>query len=327
MSSLAKRHWFMLAMLAVVIIAFRFPGIGAQDGILRREITINLAIILIFFMQGWMLPTEVLARSALRWKAHLFVQTFIFLFFPLLVLFGDLFWSGYLSGHLRIGFYLLGVLPTTISSAVVFTSQSGGSTGISLVNTTVSNVIGVFITPLWMSLLVTAGSVEIGDLSAVLLKLSKLILVPIIVGQVAHLLSRSIITKIKRPAGLINQFAILYIVFAVFAQSVDSGVWDEQGLQIVIATVVISLVIYGVVNALCLWLIQAFKFTREDRSAVFFCCTQKTMGAGVPLAVSLFGSDPAALGVILLPMMVFHPVHLILGTLWFPYFRKQKSPA
>ena len=176
-------------------------------------------------------------------------------------------------------------------------------------------------------MLVAAGSVEIGDLSAVLVKLSQLILIPIFGGQLAHLLSRPLIGKIKRPAGLVNQLAILYIVFATFAQSVDSEVWDDQGLKIVIVTVVISLVIFGVVNALCLWLIKAFKINRDDRSAVFFCCTQKTLGVGVPLAVSLFGSDPAALGVILLPMMVFHPVHLILGTLWFPYFRRQKSPV
>ena len=312
MINLIKKQWFVIGIFAAVLLAFQFPEFGSDGGPLHPEWTVNLGIILVFFIQGWLLPTEVLARGMLRMRAHLFTQFFIFLLFPLVVVMGDLLWGDYMSNPLRYGFFFLGALPTTITSAIIYTAQAGGGVPVSLINTTVSNVAGIIITPVWMLLLARAGSGEMGDLGGVLLKLTKLILVPLVVGQLCHMVWKDLVEKIKGAAGYFNQLVIIFIVLVVFSNSVVGGAWEGQGQGIVLLTLGICFVLFLFLTGLCALLLFLTKFPREEQVAVYFCSTQKTLAAGIPLGISLFGTDPA-FGVILLPVMLFHPVQLIFG--------------
>ena len=312
MISLLKRQWFVLGLLIAVLFSFQFPQWGASGGPLHTDLSTNIAIILVFLIQGWMLPTEVLAKCMLRVKIHLFTQAFIFLVFPLVILFGDLFWSSYMSNPLRYGFFFLAVVPTTITSAIIYTSQAEGSIPIALVNTTISNVAGIIITPLWMLILARAGTGEMGDLGAVVMKLSKLILAPLMVGQICHMFWKGLIQKFKLGVGYFNQLVIVFIVFAVFSNSVTGGAWEGQGHRIVLISLGICVGIFVVVNVLCFALVRLLKIPRDEQVAILFCGTQKTLAAGVPLGISLFGNDPS-FGIILLPVMLYHPVQLILG--------------
>ena len=49
---------------------------------------------------------------------------------------------------------------------------------------------------------------------------------------------------------------------------------------------------------------------RADRIAAVFCGSKKTLASGVPMAKLMFGASPA-LGVILLPIMIYHPLQLV----------------
>ena len=321
MRAFLKKQWLLLGLLSAVCLAFVFPEWGATGGYLRSELTTKIGIVLIFFFQGWMLPTEVLKRSFLRWKAHLFTQIFIFLVFPLVIISGDLVWGPYLSQPLRVGFYLLAALPTTISSAIEFTSQAKGNTAVSLFNTTVANVIGVVITPLWMTLLVQADMSEMAGLGTVVVKLSKLIILPLLVGQVVHVLFKGSLEKIRPYVGHFSQLVIVFIVFAAFANSVVGGACDGQSLSLIFLTTLICLFLFLVISIVCLLLLHSLKFEQSDRAAVFFCGTQKTLATGIPLGVSLLGADPA-FGIILLPLMIYHPIQLLLGAVFIPRFQK-----
>jgi sodium/bile acid cotransporter 7 len=311
-------------------LAFQFPELGVNGGPLRPEITTSLAIILVFFIQGWMLPTEVLAKGMLRMRAHVFTQLFIFLLFPLVIILGDLFWAEYMSHPLRYGFFFLGALPTTITSAIIYTSQSNGSVPVSLINTTVSNIAGILITPVWMLLLARAGSGEMGDLNAVLFKLSKLILAPLVVGQICHMLWKGMFENVKWIVGYFNQIVIIFIILVVFSNSVAGGAWEGQGQGTVLLTLGLCIGLFVILTVLCVGLLCLTKFPRDEQIAVYFCSTQKTLAAGIPLGISLFGSDPA-FGVILLPVMLYHPVQLILGAFLIGplgnYLRRGADPA
>jgi sodium/bile acid cotransporter 7 len=59
-------------------------------------------------------------------------------------------------------------------------------------------------------------------------------------------------------------------------------------------------------------LARAFHFDRGDRIAAIFCGSKKTLASGVPMAKLIFGASPA-LGLILLPIMVYHPLQLVVG--------------
>lgn len=332
MRELLRKQWFLCALVVAVILAFQIPEWGASGGKLKSEITTKLGIILIFFFQGWVLPTEVLAQCMRRWKAHLFTQVFIFLVFPAFVLLGDLIWSAYMSESLRIGFLFLAVLPTTITSAIIYTSQSEGNTAVALFNTTVANIGGVLVTPLWVTLLMNAGNGQMGDLGRVLVNLSQLILLPFVVGQIAHLFWKSWVDRIKAPIGYLSQIVIVFIVFSAFSNSVAGGVWEGRGAGLVVVTTILCLTIFLAVTGLCVWMIKLFRFSREDQVAILFCATQKTLAAAIPLGISLFGLDPS-FGVILLPVMIYHPIQLIGGAFLIGRYRDlaekdtQKNPA
>ena len=314
MRSFLNKQWLLLGLIVGVILAFLFPHWGEAGGVLRSEVTTKIGIVLIFFLQGWVLPTELLTKSMLHWRAHLFTQVFIFLIFPLVFIVGNMLWSPFMSEPLRVGFLFLAVLPTTISSAIVFTSQAHGNTSVALFNTTVANVIGVFLSPLWMTVLVHTELNQFGSFGTVLLTLSKLIILPLLVGQVAHIFFKKALNKIRPAIGHFSQVIIVFIVFAAFSDSVVAGIWDDQADELVIITTVLCIVLFVFMTGLCLFLVHVFKYPEGDRVAILFCGTQKTLATGVPLGISLFGSDPS-FGVILLPLIIFHPVQLILGAL------------
>ena len=64
---------------------------------------------------------------------------------------------------------------------------------------------------------------------------------------------------------------------------------------------------------------------REDQVAVLFCGGQRTLAAGAPMAVTIFQSGPALPGVdpglLLLPLLCYHPLQLFLAGWLLPRLR------
>ncbi|HEX2100672.1 MAG TPA: bile acid:sodium symporter, partial [Candidatus Synoicihabitans sp.] len=56
---------------------------------------------------------------------------------------------------------------------------------------------------------------------------------------------------------------------------------------------------------------RALGFAVEDRIAAVFCGSKKTLASGVPMAQIIFAGHPG-IGLILLPIMIYHPLQLIL---------------
>jgi len=50
-------------------------------------------------------------------------------------------------------------------------------------------------------------------------------------------------------------------------------------------------------------------FSREDRIAIVFCGSKKSLASGVPMAKVLFAGG--ALGAVVLPLMLFHQLQLM----------------
>ena len=71
-----------------------------------------------------------------------------------------------------------------------------------------------------------------------------------------------------------------------------------------------SVVIFVVATGLVELLSRLLRFNRPDRIAASFCAPQKTLASGVPLAKVIFGAHPG-LGLILLPIMVYHLLQLL----------------
>ena len=137
---------------------------------------------------------------------------------------------------LRLGFFgflFLAVLPTTISSAVVLTSLAGGNAVGALVNTTLSNLAGVVLTPFWLGILLGARgeSPPVGPLAT---SIALMILLPFAAGQGLRPLARAFIDRHARGIRDACSGLILFIVYAAFCDSVIPSIREPSGLRSIV---------------------------------------------------------------------------------------------
>ncbi len=309
------RNWFMIGMPVAVALAWVFPELGAKGGVLRTEITTKFAVAFVFFAQGLTLPAQALRDGASQWKLHLAVQLFGFGLMPLAGLALDLLVGARLPPDLRLGFLFLCVLPSTIVMAVALATVANGNVAASIFNAVLSNVLGVFLTPAWATwLMQSTGQAQ--PLGAVLREVSLLLLVPLVVGQVIRRLGvEAWADAHRRSLNHAANIIILLIVYAAFCNSVEADLWSSHGWR------TFALAAMGVAGLLTLALLgttllaRVLGFPPAEQIVLIISAAQKSLATGVPLAKVIFGAHPG-LGLILLPIMIYHPLQLfVCGTL------------
>lgn len=320
-----KKNSFVLALVAAVGVAFLIPEAGAPEGPLRAGLVSKAGVMLIFFLQGLSLKTRQLAHGLGDLRIHGFVQAWIFLISPIVLVSAGLLMRGLGMDELADGFFYLALIPTTISSAVAFTSAAGGNVAAAIFNTTLSNVIGVFWVPTGCLILFAGGGGIQGQLiGPLLLKLAWLILIPLVAGQIVRpfVREKAFFTQVSPKFKLINHAIILFIVFSAFSRSVLNDTWATVPagsiLVLLALTVCAVLLVHGGV-----WLSGRWVFTDPaDRRTALFCGSQKTLAAGAPMAVAIFAGNGAAgdanLSLILLPLLCYHPMQLFLAAFLLP---------
>jgi solute carrier family 10 (sodium/bile acid cotransporter), member 7 len=300
-----RRHWFLLGLVAAAGLGLLIPGVGARGGPLRPEITTKVGVAVIFLLQGLGLATSALRAGALRWRLHATAQLFIFVAWPLAMLTLDAAGGHLLPESIRLGFLFLAILPTTVSACVVFTAAAGGNVAGAVFNSALANTAGVIITPLWAALLLSVRG-ELPPLGPTIGEIALLLLLPLAGGQ----LLRPLLPPV--PRGLVSNTAnviILFIVFAAFAGSAQAGVFGEAGVGATAVVLVIAGALLAAATGAAALLGRKLGFEEGDRIALLFCGPQKTLAAGAPIAQILFAGNPA-LGLILLPLMVYHGLQL-----------------
>ncbi len=312
---------FLIGILCAVLLGWFFAEEGASGGVFRTEITTKLAVFLIFLSQGLTLPTEELKTGLLQWRFHLFCTIFIFIVFPLftyLLLVGfDPFFAGlsWWTTDLQMGFYFLAILPTTITTAVVYTGKSGGNVSSALFSTAFTNIAGIFIVPL-AAFGIATGLGFVGDGSAfspgpTILKILLLLLLPFVLGQLLRPVLKRGVDGHKPLFRNANVYLVYFIVFAAFANSFQNNTWADYPAAFLLITLLLTLLLLFFFSGAAWFLTGWFGFTRGDRIAGFFCASQKTLAAGIPLAGSLFVGDRPEIGLVILPLMLYHPLQLI----------------
>ena len=65
----------------------------------------------------------------------------------------------------------------------------------------------------------------------------------------------------------------------------------------------------GLALGFAAWTSRRLGFSKEDEITIVFCGSKKSLASGVPMAKVLFA--PSALGMIILPLMLFHQIQLM----------------
>jgi sodium/bile acid cotransporter 7 len=114
----------------------------------------------------------------------------------------------------------------------------------------------------------------------------------------------------KGRISVVDRLTILLLVYTSFCDSFKQGVWSGNGAAQLVIILLICAALFGLVMLFTGAVARALGFTREDRIAAMFCGSKKTLASGVPMAKLIFGAHPG-LGLILLPIMIYHPLQLI----------------
>ena len=304
----AKIDWFLTGMIVAITLACLFPTPGAKGGALHPEILVKAGVALIFFLHGVALSFDKLKAGTLRWPLHLIVQGGTFVFFPLLGWILLKLFGRFLPTDLGIGFFFLCALPSTVSSSVAMTAAARGNVPVAVFNATLSSLIGIFLTPLWIGLVIgtSGGSLPLGK---VILDLILWLLLPIVVGQLVRPVLGKWAQNHKPLINNVDKTTILLLVYTSFCDSVVDGVWTKNGASVLlpafVGAFVLFIIVFGTMRAVC----ARAKIAPADSAAVIFCGTKKTLASGVPMAHLIFGANPG-LGLILLPILIYHPLQL-----------------
>ncbi len=307
-----RSNGFILGMFLSVVLAFALPQAGSRQGWLHPEILANVGIALILFIQGLTIPLERIRGGAGNWRLHALIQSFTFVIFPIVGLILQAILSVLWTGEpaaIRGGLLFLCVLPSTVSTSVVLTAVAGGNTAAAVISAALSNIMGVVLTPLLVSFLMHVSGGH-GALGPLLLQITMLTLLPFAAGAAVRPFCREAVEAHKRWNSRICNAVILLMVYMAFCDSVTGRIWVTYGAGLTLKVLLIVVLLFVAISLLAYASSRLNRLGRADSIAVYFCSVKKTLAMGIPLAVLIFGRS-ANLGLILLPIMFYHPLQLL----------------
>ena len=320
-----KPDWFLIGMVVAVTLAWACPGPGADGGWLHPELLTKGGVALIFFLHGLALSFAALKAGTLRWPLHVVVQTCTFVLFPVLGLLLLALAGRWISPELRLGFLYLCALPSTVSSSVAMTAAARGNVAAAVFNATLSSLLGVFLTPFWMGALMKADGGAGLPLGKVIVDLVCWLVLPLLLGQLLRPLLGSWATRNKTLINKVDRTTILLLVYTSFCDSFKQHIWSAHGAGQLWLVLGVALGLFVLVMSVMSVAAGALKFSREDKIAAMFCGSKKTLASGVPMAKLIFGAHPG-LGVILLPIMIYHPLQLVICGVLARRWAKEEPP-
>lgn len=296
---------FLLLLVAVVALATVLPARGAAADVL--SVATKAAIALLFILYGARLSPQQAWHGVRQWKLHLLVLATTFVVFPLLGLAARALVPAVLTADLYTGLLFLCLVPSTVQSSIAFTSIARGHVSAAIVSASLSNIVGVVLTPLLVVALMPLGGAPHVDGSAIADIVLQLLL-PFAVGQLLRPWLAPWITRHTALTSAVDRGSILLIVYAAFSVGMTEHIWNSVQPWRVVAVAVVSAVLLAVVLGITVLTGRLARLDRGDAIVLMFCGSKKSLASGLPMALVLFPAS--SVGLIMLPLMLFHQIQL-----------------
>ena len=218
---------------------------------------------------------------------------------------------------LRGGLLVIAVTPCTLVSAAVWTRRAGGNDSIAIMVTLITNLLCFVIAPLWILLFFETNIELKTTFSEMALKLGLLVVLPMVLAQLTRAHRRWAIwaTDNKSKLGIAAQCGILTMVFLGAIKVGPEMIGENAGHGITLIGIALAVVLF--VHIVVFWLGIAIgrwlKISREDALAVGFAGSQKTLMIGLLICLDL--------GVLVIPIVLYHASQLIVDTLFADYLK------
>ncbi|WP_333777619.1 bile acid:sodium symporter family protein [Streptomyces sp. IBSBF 3136] len=295
---------YIVLLLGTVGLAALFPAHGTGADVASGAST--AAIAFLFFLYGARLSTREAIDGLRHWRLHLTVLACTFLVFPVLGLAARGLVPEVLTQPLYQGLLFLTLVPSTIQSSIAFTSIARGNVPAAICAGSFSSLVGILVTPLLAAVLLggSGGGFSTDSLVKIVLQL----LVPFLAGQVLRRWIGGFVARHKKVLGLVDRGSILLVVYTAFSEGMTRGIWHQVSPARLGALLGVEAVLLAVMLALTWYGGRMLGFPREDRIAIQFAGSKKSLASGLPMASVLFGAH-ASLAV--LPLMLFHQMQLM----------------
>jgi solute carrier family 10 (sodium/bile acid cotransporter), member 7 len=296
---------FVMALAGTVTVATLLPcqGTGAQ---ICHAVGL-FAIASLFFLQGARLSRESILAGMTNWKLHASIAGTTFALFPILGTVLIALMPHALDRTLVLGVLFLCALPSTVQSSIALTSIARGNVAGAVCAATASSLIGMVFTPLLFGFMshVRGGGIDVSGMWQVFAEL----LLPFAAGHLLRPWIGPWAARNKALLAITDRGSILVVVYTAFSAAVMHGIWHEVPPVMLgaLAAIVAALLATGLLITRAS--ARAFGLSPADEVAVVFCGSQKSLVAGIPIASVLFAGP--ALGVIVLPIMIYHPLQLV----------------
>lgn len=314
---------FLLMIGAMILMAYFLPQPGLVKEPVSLEEIASVGVSLIFLFYGVRLSVEKLKAGLSNWKMHIVVQLTTFLFFPLIVLAARPLFMGTDFELLWLGVFFLAALPSTVSSSVVMVSIAKGNIPAAIFNASISSLIGVVVTPLWVGLFIASATGDF-DVTDIVIKLVLQVLLPVIIGISLNSRFGATAEKYKKQLKQFDQAIILTIIYTSFCKSFSEHLFDGfTALELV--GLAAGMVVLFFTIFLCVGLIsRLLGFSTEDRITVLFCGSKKSLVHGTVMSKVLF-QQSSITGIVLLPLMLYHAFQLIAASIMAQSMARRKE--
>lgn len=303
---------FLLLLIGTMLVATLLPAKG-QAAVWFDWLT-TAGITLLFFLHGAKLSRQAIVQGIGAWRLHLMVLATTYGLFPLLGLGIASLFDGFVNAGIIAGLLFLCVVPSTVQSSIAMTAIARGNVAAAICSASLSNVVGIVLTPLLAGLLIGGQATTNGEsffLSA-LSSVALTLLLPFVVGHLARPMIGAFIDRHAAMVMRVDRGAILLVVYTAFSAAIVEGLWRRLSWGDMGIILLIDTVLLGVVLMLTRLAARASGFSREDEAVLLFCGSKKSLASGVPMAGAMF--PPASVGLLILPLMLYHQMQLIVCT-------------
>ena len=217
------------------------------------------------------------------------------------------------------GLLIAAATPSTLASAAVWTRRALGNDGVAIMVTIITNSTCFLVLPMWIYFQ-TGDAIDSSTLTGTIYKLLIFVVLPIGVGQMARIRPSwaDWATQHKPRLSIAAMIGLLSIVFlgainmGLRLQSPsDPGsaeLANSLGVGYLLATAALVAGIHVAVFWLGYGLGPILGISQEDRIAVGFSGSQKTLMIGLSTAISL--------GFSMIPIVFYHAIQLLIDTVF-----------
>lgn len=300
---------YILLLLATVVGGVILPAEGIVAAGLSH-ITF-WAVSLLFFLYGAKLDPYAVRAGLTNWRLQGLTLGATYLVFPVIGFALALVFGSILGTTVTMGLLFLAFLPSTVQSSIAFTSVAGGNIPAAICAASVSNLVGVLLTPLLVALFLHQGGGGF-SLDAVG-KIGIQLMLPFIVGQMLRPWIGGFIKRHNLITMIVDRGSIMLIVYSAFSASTISGLWTATPLSTLALLLAIVWVFLALIMGAMIAVGNLAGLNSPERAVLFYCGSTKSLASGLPIATALF--SPEVIGAIVLPLLIYHMSQLLICAL------------